>query len=75
VHRGHTSLLLQVRDVPLNLFRVVSVNDVAQVEKAPIVLKAGVKKEEAEELQKKLEAGGMVGNRRLMSENDSTAIT
>jgi hypothetical protein len=32
---------------------------VAQVEKAPIVLKAGVKKEEAEELQKKLEAGAI----------------
>lgn len=28
-----------------------------QVEKAPTVVKAGLKKEEAEELQKKLEAG------------------
>ncbi len=29
----------------------------AQVEKAPTVVKAGLKKEEAEELKKKLEAG------------------
>ena len=38
----------------------------AQVEKAPIVLKAGVKKEEAEELQKKLEAGATVSERGLV---------
>ena len=30
---------------------------VLQVEKAPTVVKAGLKKEEAEELKKKLEAG------------------
>ena len=30
---------------------------VVQVEKAPTVVKAGLKKEEADELQKKLEAG------------------
>ena len=30
---------------------------VPQVEKAPVVIKAGVKKEEADELKKKLEAG------------------
>ena len=30
---------------------------IVQVEKAPIVIKAGVKKEEAEELKKKLETG------------------
>lgn len=34
----------------------------AQVEKAPIILKAGVKKEEAEELQKKLEAGATMAD-------------
>ena len=32
-------------------------NPVVQVENAPTVVKAGLKKEEAEELQKKLEAG------------------
>jgi hypothetical protein len=40
--------------------------NVAQVEKAPIVLKAGVKKEEAEELQKKLEAGAMISRQWLV---------
>lgn len=37
--------------------RVCEVHTVAQVEKAPTVVKTGLKKEEAEELQKKLEAG------------------
>lgn len=36
-----------------------AVSTLEQVEKAPTVLKAGVKKEEAEELQKKLEAGAI----------------
>jgi Ribosomal protein L7/L12 C-terminal domain len=43
---------------------------VAQVEKAPIVLKAGVKKEEAEELQKKLEAGATISRSWLVSDCD-----
>ena len=33
---------------------------VLQVEKAPTVIKAGLKKEEAEELKKKLEAGAQL---------------
>ena len=33
-----------------------------QVEKAPTVVKAGLKKEEAEELKKKLEAGAHAAN-------------
>ena len=36
-----------------------------QVEKAPTVVKAGLKKEEAEELKKKLEAGARSANAEL----------
>ena len=38
-----------------------------QVEKAPTVVKAGLKKEEAEELKKKLEAGARSANAELIS--------